>query len=105
MEIAQKLIEGKVNGHEEDTNPLDARFRSLNLESMVPVMNESKEFSALAAYAKTTHGSTHSHYSVQIEHAFRVKRSGCLFEIDISKADLTTLQKTRGPEVGGCWIQ
>lgn len=74
MEIAQKLIEEKGTGGD-PINPLDARFKSLDLENMVPVAQGSKEFATLTSYARETHGSTHSHYSVTIEHAFRVKRS------------------------------
>ena len=74
MEIAQKLIEEKTSNTGDPINPLDARFKSLDLESMAPVPQGSKEFEALSRYARDTHGSTHNHYSVHIEHAFRVKR-------------------------------
>ena len=74
MEIAQKLLEEKAMDAEDPINPLDARFKSLDLESMIPVAQESKEFEVLTRYARDTHGSTHAHYSVNIEHAFRVKR-------------------------------
>lgn len=73
MEIAQKLIEEKGD-KDENINPLDARFRSLDLESIQPINPESKEFTALAAYARNTHGATHSHYKVSIQTAFRVRR-------------------------------
>ncbi|KAI5120236.1 hypothetical protein M0805_000050 [Coniferiporia weirii] len=77
MEIAQKLISDSIDRDStgEPINPLDARFKSLALESMIPVTNSSKEFAALAAYAKDTHGSTHNYYKVTLETAFRVKRS------------------------------
>ena len=74
MEIAQKLIEEKASNAGDPINPIDARFKSLDLESMIPVAQDSKEFDSLSRYARDTHGSTHSHYAVNIEHAFRVKR-------------------------------
>ena len=55
-------------------NPIDAHFKSLNLESMEPVDMNSYEFGALSSYAKNTHGATHSHYKVNVEAAFRVTR-------------------------------
>ncbi|KDQ10244.1 hypothetical protein BOTBODRAFT_136978 [Botryobasidium botryosum FD-172 SS1] len=75
MEIAQKLISEKVatDADGNPVNPLDAHFRSLALESMVPINTRSKEFAALAGYARDTHGATHS-YRVTLENAFRVKR-------------------------------
>lgn len=75
MEIAQKLIEEKTTNAEDPVNPIDVRFKCLDLESMVPVAQDSKEFDSLTCYARDTHGSAHAHYSVSIEHAFRVKRS------------------------------
>ena len=55
-------------------NPLDAHFRSLDLESMAPVASDSAEFAALSAYARETHGSTHSYYQTAVHAAFRVRR-------------------------------
>ncbi|KAH8120683.1 PARP-domain-containing protein [Phellopilus nigrolimitatus] len=76
MEIAQKLISEKVDSDEsgQPLNPLDAHFRSLSLESMVPVATNSREFTSLATYAKDTHGASHAHYTVTLETAFRVRR-------------------------------
>ena len=55
-------------------NPLDQNFLSLNLSKMEPVARSSKEFGALEAYTRDTHGATHRHYQVQVQHAFRVER-------------------------------
>ncbi|EJD04410.1 PARP-domain-containing protein [Fomitiporia mediterranea MF3/22] len=76
MEIAQKLINEKAdaNWDGEPVNPIDVRFRSLQLESMIPVASDSKEFGTVAAYAYDTHGSTHSYYKVSVQNVFRVKR-------------------------------
>ncbi|KAL5534672.1 hypothetical protein ACEPAG_1136 [Sanghuangporus baumii] len=76
MEIAQKLINEKStsNWDGEPINPIDARFRSLNLESMQSVASNSKEFAAIATYALNTHGATHSYYKVAVQNVFRVRR-------------------------------
>ena len=76
QEIAQKLISEKVETDADGKliNPLDAQFKSLQLESMDPIAIDSKEFASLAAYARDTHGATHSYYKVTLETAFRVKR-------------------------------
>ena len=55
-------------------NPLDAHFRSLDLESMAPVASDSAEFAALSSYARDTHGATHSYYQTAVHAAFRVRR-------------------------------
>ena len=76
QEIATKMIQTKIEVDADGNalNPIDAHFKSLNLKSMDPVDANSKEFAALATYTKNTHGSTHSHYSVKVEAAFRVTR-------------------------------
>ncbi|KLO20418.1 PARP-domain-containing protein [Schizopora paradoxa] len=78
MEIATKLLASKTTLDEDGNplNPVDAHFRSLNLETMDPVAFGSKEFEGLATYAKDSHGSTHSYYKVNVEAAFRVTRRG-----------------------------
>lgn len=41
---------------------------------MEPVKTRSKEFEALEAYARDTHGATHSHYQAKVLNVFRVER-------------------------------
>src|ERR1700722_7037590 len=76
QEIAQKLISStvEVDDNNNPINPVDARFRSLGLSSMDPIQPGSKEYNALEAYARDTHGETHRHYQVHLQHAFRVER-------------------------------
>ncbi|EPS95706.1 hypothetical protein FOMPIDRAFT_1038418 [Fomitopsis schrenkii] len=76
MEVASKLISSSVpkDAGGRPLNPLDHNFLSLNLSKMEPVARSSTEFGALAAYTRDTHGATHSHYQVQVQHAFRVER-------------------------------
>ncbi|EIN11407.1 PARP-domain-containing protein [Punctularia strigosozonata HHB-11173 SS5] len=82
MEIASKLLADDANNKHltpdgtKLLHPLDAQFAALDLARMDPVAADSGEFTALAAYARDTHGQTHSHYQVKIEHAFRVERHG-----------------------------
>jgi poly [ADP-ribose] polymerase 2/3/4 len=52
---------------------MDAHFLSLGLSSMEPVDSDSKEFKALQAYARDTHGVTHA-FQAHVQHAFRVER-------------------------------
>ncbi len=75
-EIATKLLASKtvVDDEGHPLHPMDAHFRSLNLETMDPVPADSKEFTTLTTYAKDSHGSTHSYYKVNVEAAFRVTR-------------------------------
>lgn len=80
MEIASKLLEENtedVDAKGRLIHPLDAQFRSLGLESMDPINPKSSEFAGLQRYTSETHGATHSHYKVQVQHAFRVER--CVF--------------------------
>ena len=77
MEVASKLISSSVMTDQETgepLNPLDAHFRSLRLSKMDVVDPTSSEFGALNRYTQDTHGATHSHYKVKVEHAFRVER-------------------------------
>lgn len=83
MEVASKLISAAIpRGPDGNAvNPLDARFAELALSTMEPVGKQSKEFGALQAYARDTHGATHRHYQAEVLQAFRVERcvsyAGC----------------------------
>ncbi|KIY45292.1 PARP-domain-containing protein, partial [Fistulina hepatica ATCC 64428] len=66
MEVASKLISASTDGPGESVHPLDAGFISLGLTSFEPIPRGSTEWDALAAYARDTHGSTHSHLSVEL---------------------------------------
>lgn len=76
MEVASKLISSSIpkDASGNPVNPLDAHFRSLELSQMEPIAHTSREFGALQAYARDTHGATHRHYGVQVLQAFRVER-------------------------------
>ncbi|KAI0820615.1 poly polymerase catalytic domain-containing protein [Trametes gibbosa] len=76
MEVASKLIASSIPRDAEGrpVNPIDGHFRSLQLSKMDPVPRGGTEFSALEAYTRDTHGSTHRHYGVEVLQAFRVER-------------------------------
>ncbi|THU87772.1 PARP-domain-containing protein [Dendrothele bispora CBS 962.96] len=78
MEITSELI-SSTSSHllDEDgnpLNPLDHQFRSLALTKMEPLDHKSKEFEVLAAYARDTHGHTHSHIKANVKQIYRVER-------------------------------
>ncbi|THH26583.1 hypothetical protein EUX98_g7607 [Antrodiella citrinella] len=75
MEIASKLISSSVltDDSGKALNPIDAHFKSLRLTNMEHLVKTSQEFKGLEAYARDTHGSTHS-YNVQLLNAYRVER-------------------------------
>ncbi|TFK76676.1 PARP-domain-containing protein [Pluteus cervinus] len=76
MEIASKLISSTIPLDDEGNpiNPMDAKFKSLGLNSMEPVASGSNEFKVLNQYVQDTHGQTHRHYSVKVLNAYRVER-------------------------------
>ncbi|KAL1675485.1 PARP-1-like protein [Schizophyllum commune] len=75
MEVASKLISSSTPRDESGApmNPLDAKFRSLELTRMEPIARASAEFAALEAYVNNTHGATH-HFRVGVRHIYRVER-------------------------------
>ncbi|KAL1755215.1 PARP-1-like protein [Schizophyllum commune] len=75
MEVASKLISSSTprDASGAPMNPLDAKFRSLDLTRMEPIARASTEFAALEAYVNNTHGATH-HFRVGVRHIYRVER-------------------------------
>ncbi|KAJ3004155.1 hypothetical protein NUW54_g4948 [Trametes sanguinea] len=90
MTVASEVIESAIpkDSDGRPMNPLDARFRMLQLSKMEPVPRSSPEFAALVAYAQNTDCTTDSHSAAttssrdlaqqlsqfDILHAFRVER-------------------------------
>jgi poly [ADP-ribose] polymerase 2/3/4 len=76
--IANNIIKATKGPVDEDGNPihqLDARFRSLNLNTAEPLAHDSREFQLLSDYLKKTHGKTH-YIRLEIEDIFRIVRPG-----------------------------
>ncbi|SJL05268.1 related to poly polymerase [Armillaria ostoyae] len=78
MEIASKLIASSTSTDTDGApiNPIDAQFNSLGLSKMEPLARDSQEFMTLEAYARNTHGATHSHIHVEVQHIYRIERPG-----------------------------
>ncbi|KAL1688372.1 PARP-1-like protein [Schizophyllum commune] len=75
MEVASKLISSSTprDASGAPMNPLDAKFRSLDLTRMELIARATTEFAALEAYVNNTHGATH-HFRVGVRHIYRVER-------------------------------
>lgn len=72
MEIAYSLLNSKTD---EKKNPLDAHYEQL--KTKIEVMDKSgKDYEVIKQYVKNTHASTHSHYELEIEDVFVIKRQG-----------------------------
>lgn len=78
MEIASKVLSStsSLSSSGARIHPIDAHLASLQLRSIEPLTRSSIEFRALEQYAQDTHGSTHSHYKVNVESIFRIEREG-----------------------------
>ncbi|KAJ3001242.1 hypothetical protein NUW54_g6555 [Trametes sanguinea] len=89
--VASEVIESAIpkDSDGRPMNPLDARFRMLQLSKMEPIPRSSPEFAALVAYAQNTDHTTDSHSTAagssrdlaqqpvsrfDVLHAFRVER-------------------------------
>ncbi|KAL9685807.1 hypothetical protein QQ045_023261 [Rhodiola kirilowii] len=72
IELATKLLK-EDNDQVED--PLYSHYQRLHCE-LTPVEAGSDEFSMIAQYMQNTHAKTHSNYTVDIVHLFRVSREG-----------------------------
>ncbi|XP_046754057.1 poly [ADP-ribose] polymerase [Diprion similis] len=72
LEIAYNLLNAKTD---ESKNPIDAHYEQLNTE--IDILDvETNEFKLIERYVKNTHASTHSHYELEIDQVFVVKRKG-----------------------------
>ncbi|KAI9062257.1 PARP-domain-containing protein [Trametes sanguinea] len=90
MTVASEVIESAIpkDSDGRPMNPLDARFRMLELSKMEPIPRSSPEFAALVAYSQNTDCATESHSATtgssrdlaqqlskfDVLHAFRVER-------------------------------
>ncbi|XP_069975958.1 poly [ADP-ribose] polymerase 1-like [Penaeus vannamei] len=74
IEVAYNLL--KSEGDEDkDADPIDKHYRKLNTKIDV-VDKKSEEFSMIKKYVSNTHASTHGHYKLVVEEAFKIERSG-----------------------------
>ncbi|KAF4366649.1 hypothetical protein G4B88_010724 [Cannabis sativa] len=70
IEVATKLLKDDI-GCQED--PLYSQYQSLRCE-LTPLDCDCDEFNMIAKYMQNTHAKTHSNYTVDIVHLFRVSR-------------------------------
>ena len=71
IEVAYSLLSG---GEKDDAvDPIDAHYKKLKTEVEV-LERSSEEFAVIQEYVKNTHASTHTQYSLEIEHVFKVAR-------------------------------
>lgn len=75
MEVAYSLLKETKGAGEDGTHPLDSHYAKLNADIQV-LERDSEEFELIEKYVKTTHGETHTQYSLEIVDVFKVKRSG-----------------------------
>lgn len=72
IEIATKLLEGDSSDQDD---PLYARYKQLHCD-FTPLEVDSEEYSMIKTYLTSTHGKTHSGYTVDIVQIFKVSRHG-----------------------------
>ncbi len=72
IELAyQMLLEGDKGGK----NSIDSHYKTLEA-AIDPLESGCEEFNMLKKYLKNTHADTHSQYSLEIQHIFKVNRNG-----------------------------
>ncbi|CAA6662039.1 unnamed protein product [Spirodela intermedia] len=72
IEIASKILKDDINSLDD---PLFWHYQQLHCE-MTPLEVDSKEFLMIEKYILNTHAKTHSNYTVDIVHIFKVARLG-----------------------------
>ncbi|XP_039005647.1 poly [ADP-ribose] polymerase 2-like [Hibiscus syriacus] len=70
IEVALKLL---IDDSMEEEDPLHYRYQQLHCE-LVPLDNDSEEFSMILKYIQNTHAKTHSNYTVDVVQIFKVTR-------------------------------
>ncbi|XP_015184102.1 PREDICTED: poly [ADP-ribose] polymerase [Polistes dominula] len=74
MEVAYSLLHTDEKTKEEK-NPLDVHYEQL--KTKIEVLDKSsKDFEVIKQYVNNTHAATHSHYELEIEDVFVIKRQG-----------------------------
>ncbi|KAL2323662.1 hypothetical protein Fmac_028041 [Flemingia macrophylla] len=72
IEVATKLLK---NDADMQGDPLYTHYERLHCE-LVPVEFGCEEFSMIEEYMKNTHAKTHSNYTVEVVHIFRISKEG-----------------------------
>lgn len=74
IEFAYSILKSEDEGDKEK-DPLDVHFEKLHTD-MTVLHKSSDEYSDLVDYVQNTHGSTHSHYSLDVMEVFKITRHG-----------------------------
>lgn len=75
IEFAYSILKSGEEGETEEKDPLDVHFEKLATDMQV-LPKSSTEFTNIVDYVKNTHGSTHSHYNLDVMEAFKITRRG-----------------------------
>ncbi|XP_042855321.1 poly [ADP-ribose] polymerase 1-like isoform X2 [Penaeus japonicus] len=75
IEVAYNLLKSEGDDEDKDADPIDKHYRKLNTKIEV-VDKKSDEFGMIKKYVSNTHASTHGHYKLVVEEAFKIERSG-----------------------------
>ncbi|XP_077218196.1 poly(ADP-ribose) polymerase isoform X2 [Tasmannia lanceolata] len=72
IEVATRLLKDDLDTQDD---PLYSHYQRLRCD-LIPVEVDSSEFSMIEKYMQNTHAKTHSNYTVDIVHIFKVSRQG-----------------------------
>ncbi|RXG61049.1 Poly [ADP-ribose] polymerase 1 [Armadillidium vulgare] len=74
IEIAYNLLKSESKDSKA-MDPIDEAYKKLKTNIEV-LEKSSDEFDLINRYLKNTHAATHTHYSLELEEVFKVKRQG-----------------------------
>ncbi|KAJ7480240.1 PARP-domain-containing protein [Mycena galericulata] len=75
MQVASGIMNSPADSAAARVHPMDARFASLKLSSIVPVPPTSREYQSIATYSRDTELRS-SLFAIQVKSVFKVERAG-----------------------------
>jgi len=75
IEVAYSLLSDDGTNDDKTVDPIDKHYAKLKTDIEV-LERDTEEWKILEEYVKNTHASTHTLYSLEIEHIFKVARKG-----------------------------
>uniref|UniRef100_A0AA85IP63 Poly [ADP-ribose] polymerase n=1 Tax=Trichobilharzia regenti TaxID=157069 RepID=A0AA85IP63_TRIRE len=73
IELAYKILSSSKSNSEK--NPLDEHYEQLHTK-LEPLDNNCEDYKRILDYVRETHGSTHTHYKLEVLDIFEVQRDG-----------------------------
>ncbi|VDQ13354.1 unnamed protein product [Trichobilharzia regenti] len=73
IELAYKILSSSKSNSEK--NPLDEHYEQLHTK-LEPLDNNCEDYKRIIDYVRETHGSTHTHYKLEVLDIFEVQRDG-----------------------------